>query len=125
MSKPNLVISHRKGIFHAHPTNCARSGLRKKLAAYVHEDRAIARKHTFTNSRSFIGRFTTSISHAFSAVIGSKQIRLNSTGGRFLTASKHFRHGATSKSRRNTGSNSTTHKSPHLSGWRKIISLIP
>src|SRR5205823_12287408 len=42
----------------------------------------------------------------------------------FLTASKQFRHGATSKSRSNTASNSTKHKSPHLSGWRQIISLI-
>src|SRR5437764_2774957 len=33
----------------------------------------------------------------------------------FLTASKQFRHGATSKSRSNTASNSTKHKSPHLS----------
>src|SRR5437867_5387263 len=40
-----------------------------------------------------------------------------STGGGFLTASKQFRHGATSKSRSNTASNSTKHKSPHLSGW--------
>src|SRR4051794_16723455 len=37
---------------------------------------------------------------------------------------KQFRHGATSKSRSNTASNSTKHKSPHLSGWRQIISLI-
>src|SRR5438445_8466014 len=29
-------------------------------------------------------------------------------------------HGATSKSRSNTASNSTKHKSPHLSGWRQI-----
>src|SRR5205823_2624084 len=42
------------------------------------------------------------------------------TGGGFLTASKQFRHGATSKSRSNTASNSTKHKSPHLSGWRQI-----
>src|SRR5205814_9662841 len=41
---------------------------------------------------------------------------LNATGGGFLTASKQFRHGATSKSRSNTASNSTKHKSPHLSG---------
>src|SRR5437660_12034698 len=64
------------------------------------------------------------ISHAYSIVIGSKHITLNATGGGFLTASKQFRHGATSKSRSNTASNSTKHKSPHLSGWRQIISLI-
>src|SRR5207244_12225572 len=63
--------------------------------------------------------------HAYSIVIGSKHITLNATGGGFLTASKQFRHGATSKSRSNTASNSTKHKSPHLSGWRQIISLIP
>src|SRR5947199_237294 len=56
--------------------------------------------------------------------ICSKHITLNATGGGFLTASKQFRHGATSKSRSNTASNSTKHKSPHLSGWRQIISLI-
>src|SRR5262249_53348130 len=49
----------------------------------------------------------------------SKHITLNATGGGFLTASKQFRHGATSKSRSNTASNSTKHKSPHLSGWRQ------
>src|SRR5437870_7932753 len=32
-----------------------------------------------------------------------------------LFRSKQFRHGATSKSRSNTASNSTKHKSPHLS----------
>src|SRR5207247_3398237 len=69
------------------------------------------------------GRFNTSITHAYSIVIGSKHITLNATGGGFLTASKQFRHGATSKSRSNTASNSTKHKSPHLSGWRQIISL--
>src|SRR5207253_7698197 len=66
------------------------------------------------------GRFNTSITHAYSIVIGSKHITLNATGGGFLTASKQFRHGATSKSRSNTASNSTKHKSPHLSGWRQI-----
>src|SRR5207245_171607 len=69
-------------------------------------------------------RFNTSITHAYSIVIGSKHITLNATGGGILTASKQFRHGATSKSRSNTASNSTKHKSPHLSGWRQIISLI-
>src|SRR5438128_10938063 len=39
-------------------------------------------------------------------------------GGGQKAASKQFRHGATSKSRSNTASNSTKHKSPHLSGWR-------
>src|SRR5205085_3683294 len=75
------------------------------------------------NIRALNGRFNTSITHAYSIVIGSKHITLNATGGGFLTASKQFRHGATSKSRSNTASNSTKHKSPHLSGWRRIISL--
>src|SRR5205807_3125502 len=70
------------------------------------------------NIRALNGRFNTSITHAYSIVIGSKHITLNATGGGFLTASKQFRHGATSKSRSNTASNSTKHKSPHLSGWR-------
>src|SRR5207245_2012360 len=76
------------------------------------------------NIRALNGRFNTSITHAYSIVIGSKHITLNATGGCFLTPSKQFRHGATSKSRSNTASNSTKHKSPHLSGWRQIISLI-
>src|SRR5439155_19553349 len=76
------------------------------------------------NIRALNDRFNTSITHAYSIVIGSKHITLNATGGGFLTASKQFRHGATSKSRSNTASNSTKHKSPHLSGWRQIISLI-
>src|SRR5207302_1030757 len=42
----------------------------------------------------------------------------------FLTASKQFRHVATSKSRSHTDRNSTKHKSPHLSGWIQIIFLI-
>src|SRR5205823_14808726 len=77
-----------------------------------------------TNIRALNGRFNTNITHAYSIVIGSKHITLNATGGGFLTASKQFRHGATSKSRSNTASNSTKHKSHHLSGWRQIISLI-
>src|SRR5882757_1546099 len=76
------------------------------------------------NIRALNGRFNTSITHAYSIVIGSKHNTLNATGGGFLTASKQFRHGATSKSRSNTASNSTKHKSPHLTGWRQIISLI-
>src|SRR5207237_582563 len=36
------------------------------------------------------GRFNTSITHAYSIVIGSKHITLNATGGGFLTASKQF-----------------------------------
>src|SRR5437868_957253 len=83
----------------------------------------------FIEARINLSRFVVTgcaakTTHAYSIVIGSKHITLNATGGGFLTASKQFRHGATSKSRSNTASNSTKHKSPHLSGWRQIISLI-
>src|SRR5206468_7307031 len=78
------------------------------------------RRHTRSVSAFLLNRS----SDLYSIVIGSKHITLNATGGGFLTASKQFRHGATSKSRSNTASNSTKHKSPHLSGWRQIISLI-
>src|SRR5256714_4586267 len=43
------------------------------------------------NIRALNGRFNTSITHAYSIVIGSKHITLNATGGGFLTASKQFR----------------------------------
>src|SRR5207245_2333495 len=76
------------------------------------------------NIKTLNGRFNNNITHAYNNFNGSKHITLNATGGGFLTASKQFRHGATSKSRGNTASNSTKHKSPHLSGWRQIISLI-
>src|SRR5207302_10158849 len=72
----------------------------------------------------FIRRPPTSTLFPYTTLFRSKHITLNATGGGFLTASKQFRHGATSKSRSNTASNSTKHKSPHLSGWRQIISLI-
>src|SRR5437899_3062708 len=89
-----------------------------------HKNKTKERLIRVRNIRDLNGRFNTSITHAYSIVIGSKHITLNATGGGFLTASKQFRHGATSKSRSNTASNSTKHKSPHLSGWRQIISLI-
>src|SRR5699024_10173016 len=76
------------------------------------------------NIRALTGRWKTRSPHASSLGIGSKHITLNGTGGGFLTASKQFRHGATSKSRSNPASNRTKPKSPRLSGWRQIISLI-
>src|SRR5205085_10281709 len=42
------------------------------------------------NIRALNGRFNTSITHAYSIVIGSKHITLNATGGGFLTASKQI-----------------------------------
>src|SRR5262249_527296 len=76
------------------------------------------------NIRALNGRFNTSTTHAFSFVRGSKRIALNADGGGFLNASKQFRQCATNKSKSNPASNSTKPKSPHLSGWRQIISLI-
>src|SRR6476659_8625491 len=99
---------------------------KKSFTSFSHSTRNKTRDGLIRvrNIRALNGRFNTSITHAYSIVIGSKHITLNATGGGFLTASKQFRHGATSKSRSNTASNTTKHKSPHLSGWRQIISLI-
>src|SRR5215813_710045 len=99
---------------------------KKSFTSFSHSTRNKTRDGLIRvrNIRALNGRFNTSITHAYSIVIGSKHITLNATGGGFLTASKQFRHGATSKSRSNTASHSTKHKSPHLSGWRQIISLI-
>src|SRR5207245_6027887 len=74
------------------------------------------------NIRALNGRFNTSITHAYSIVIGSKHITLNATGGGFLTASKQFRHGATSKSRSNTASNSTKDRKSGSAGMPRPIS---
>src|SRR5438270_172604 len=97
---------------------------KKSFTSFSHSTRNKTRDGLIRvrNIRALNGRFNTSITHAYSIVIGSKHITLNATGGCFLTASKQFRHGATSKSRSNTASNSTKHKSPHLSGWRQLIS---
>src|SRR5690606_8314176 len=54
------------------------------------------------NIRALSGRFNSSITRAYSSVIGSKHITLNAAGGSFLTASKQFRRGATTKSRSDT-----------------------
>src|SRR5438270_11612316 len=107
-------------------TTLFRSTFKKSFTSFSHSTRNKTRDGLIRvrNIRALNGRFNTSITHAYSIVIGSKHITLNATGGGFLTASKQFRHGATSKSRSNTASNSTKHKSPHLSGWRQIISLI-
>src|SRR3989442_47593 len=77
-----------------------------------------------SNFRALNAKFNPTITNDNRIVIGSKHTTLNAAEGGFLTASKEFRHGATSKSRSNPASNSTKHKSPHLSGWRQIISLI-
>src|SRR5699024_1602854 len=99
---------------------------KKSFTSFSHNTRNKTRDGLIRvrNISALNGRFNTSITHAYSIVIGSKHITLNATGGGFLTAYKQFSHGATSKSRSNTASNSTKHKSPHLSVWRQIISLI-
>src|SRR5205823_12532745 len=58
------------------------------------------------NIRALNGRFNTSITHAYSIVIGSKHITLNATGAGLFTASKQLRHGATSKLTSRTPSHS-------------------
>src|SRR5205807_8906812 len=76
---------------------------KKSFTSFSHSTRNKTRDGLIRvrNIRALNGRFNTSITHAYSIVIGSKHITLNATGGGFLTASKQFRHGATSKSRSN------------------------
>src|SRR5438552_10243775 len=64
--------------------------------------------------------------HAYSIVIGSKHITLNATGGGFLTASKQFRHGATSRSEeRRVGKECRSRWSPcHKKKNKKIDEVV-
>src|SRR5436189_1920041 len=75
-----------------------RSTFKKSFTSFSHSTRNKTRDGLIRvrNIRALNGRFNTSITHAYSIVIGSKHITLNATGGGFLTASKQFRHGATS-----------------------------
>src|SRR5437867_9497501 len=88
---------------------------KKSFTSFSHSTRNKTRHGLIRvrNIRALNGRFNTSITHAYSIVIGSKHITLNATGDGCLTASNQFRHGATSKIRSNTASNSTKHKSHH------------
>src|SRR5262249_48982040 len=99
---------------------------KKPFTSFSHSTRNKTRDRLIRvrNVTTLNGRFNTSITHDYSIVIGSKHITLTATAGRFLTASKQFSHGANTHSKSKTASNSTKHKSPHLSGWRQIISLI-
>src|SRR5262249_43531785 len=99
---------------------------KKSFTSFSHSTRNKTRDGLIRvrNLRALNGGFTTGSTLAHRIVIDSKHTTLIATGGGFLTASKQFSNGATSKSRSNTASNSTKHKSPHLSGWRQIISLI-
>src|SRR5689334_818161 len=68
---------------------------KKSFTSFSHSTRNKTRDGLIRvrNIRALNGRFNTSITHAYSIVIGSKHITLNATGGGFLTASKQFRHG--------------------------------
>src|SRR5256884_5261 len=89
---------------------------KKSFTSFSHSTRNKTRDGLIRvrNIRALNGRFNTSITHAYSIVIGTKHITLKPTGGGFLTASKQFRHGATSKSRSNTAIFFNKHKPPHL-----------
>src|SRR2546428_13490179 len=99
---------------------------KKSFTSFSHSTRNKTRDglSRVRNIRALNGRFNTSITHAYRIVIGSKHFTWKATAGGFLTPSKQFRHGATTRRRSNTAANSTKHKSPHLTGWRQIISLI-
>src|SRR5262249_41946987 len=65
---------------------------KKSFTSFSHSTRNKTREGLIRgrNIRALNGRFNTSITHAYSIVIGSKHITLNATGGGFLTASKYF-----------------------------------
>src|SRR2546430_17423360 len=71
---------------------------KKSFTSFSHSTRNKTRDGLLRvrNIRALNGRFNTSISHAYSIVIGSKHITLNATGGGSWTASTRFRHRATS-----------------------------
>src|SRR5262249_13943918 len=73
----------------------------KTFTSLIHSTRTNTRAGPIRvrNIRPLNGRFNTSITHAYSIILGSKHIALNAPGGGFLTPSKQFRHGATSKGR--------------------------
>src|SRR5205823_5830938 len=66
--------------------------LKKRLLAFSRRLHARIRKTRYMHKMRCL--LISSITHAYSIVIGSKHITLNATGGGFLTASKQFRHGA-------------------------------
>src|SRR5206468_6771855 len=61
---------------------------KKSFTSFSHSTRNKTRDGLIRvrNIRALNGRFNTSITHAYSIVIGSKHITLNATGGGFLTA---------------------------------------
>src|SRR5262249_21886517 len=60
---------------------------KKSFTSFSHSTRNKTRDGLIRvrNIRALNGRFNTSITHAYSIVIGSKHISLNATGGGFLT----------------------------------------
>src|SRR5207245_1041999 len=62
---------------------------KKSFTSFSHSTRNKTRDGLIRvrNIRALNSRFNTSITHAYSIVIGSKHITLNATGGGFLTAS--------------------------------------
>src|SRR5262249_60724644 len=80
---------------HSFPTRRSSDLFKKSFTSFSHSTRNKTRDGLIRvrNIRALNGRFNTSITHAYSIVIGSKHITLNATGGGFLTASKQFRHG--------------------------------
>src|SRR5205814_8853554 len=99
-----LLANKARRNLHSFPTRRSSDLFKKSFTSFSHSTRNKTRDGLIRvrNIRALNGRFNTSITHAYSIVIGSKHITLNATGGGFLTASKQFRHGATSKSRSNT-----------------------
>src|SRR4051812_8312255 len=81
--------------YESHSASLQRT-FKKSFTSFSHSTRNKTRDGLIRvrNIRALNGRFNTSITHAYSIVIGSKHITLNATGGGFLTASKQFRHGA-------------------------------
>src|SRR5207245_5345108 len=69
---------------------------KKSFTSFSHSTRNKTRDGLIRvrNIRALNGRFNTSITHAYSIVIGSKHITLNATGGGFLTASKDRKSGS-------------------------------
>src|SRR3989441_2481656 len=63
---------------------------KKSFTSFSHSTRNKTRDGLIRvrNIRALNGRFNTSITHAYSIVIGSKHITLNATGGGFLTRSE-------------------------------------
>src|SRR5207249_11354133 len=92
---PTLPPPHYSTLFPY--TTLFRSSLqrtfKKSFTSFSHSTRNKTRDGLIRvrNIRALNGRFNTSITHAYSIVIGSKHITLNATGGGFLTASKQFR----------------------------------